>query len=153
MRLAVISQKYSVLLILIALVVLIAGIVILQPRVRIGDVKRGTLSFSALPPAFPLENGKQQIVKLELTSAELSQLAAIVSGKMLHRDNPSCGFDANTAFILIDASGVHTFMIAEDGCGIIEEKSTGRFLYLSAQEVIKVAAIFKLHGGKPPYGI
>jgi len=143
-------------LVIITCVLILISIfaVIFRPRVHFHDVSSGDLSFSALPPQFPLnKNGHQQIIKKQLSAKEVSQLATIVSGKTLRRDDPSCGFSANTAFTLYDAHGAHVFCIAQDGDGILKDESTGLYLYLSDKETEEVTTLFSRYGGKPPYGI
>ena len=141
------------LLVLALAVIVTIAVNILQPKVQIIKAESGSISFAALPPKFPLQNGRQQVIIKKLTSNEVQQLVKIVNKKTLHKDNPSCGFDTNTAFTLHDASGDHTFMIAQDGDGIVEEKTTGRYFYLSDSETRLLAAIFASFGGAPPYGI
>ena len=145
--------KWSFATIVLVLVVVIC-FVAFSPRVHLQNTTSGSLSFSGLPPEFPLDkNGEQQIIKRKLSTQEVLKLSAIVSGKMLYRDNPSCGFDIDNAFILNDVKGTHLFCIAEDGDGILEDKSAGRFLYLSDAEMKEVLSIFSKYGGKLPYGI
>lgn len=73
--------------------------------------------------------GKTDVLQ-RLDGADLVELAAIVDGKRLYRDSPSCGFDENVSVRF----GAQTFCIARDPCPILYYKEKNRYIRLSEKE-------------------
>lgn len=58
-------------------------------------------------------------------------LKTLFDGKIMYRDNPSCGF-SETVSIIFDQK--QTFCIAQDNCPIVYWKEKNRYITLSEDE-------------------
>lgn len=77
-----------------------------------------------------------------ITEDDRAELANLFSGKILRKDNPSCGFSENIAVCFKSDEGERiTFCIARDTCGIVYIKERDRYIHLSKKETKQLRAI------------
>ena len=84
-----------------------------------------------------------------LTQEELDAVVNVLDGKKqksILSGVPSCGFSADVA-IIVDG---RRFALACDKCGVLQNCSTGGFIYVSDEERSVLEAIFTSRGGKFP---
>ncbi len=88
----------------------------------------------------------EESISQPLTPDEAKQVAAIFHHEWLLSDAPSCGFGEDIS-ITIDGQ---VFAIARDNCGIIQHCDSGRYLFVSGEEIASIHALFEQRGGYFP---
>lgn len=77
--------------------------------------------------------------------SELTTIYDIFNGKVLYRDNPSCGFSDEIAIVV---NGGQTFCLPSDSCTIIYWKEKGKYFHISEEEMEQLHEIFEQYGAK-----
>ena len=70
-------------------------------------------------------------------------LKTLFDGKIMYRDNPSCGF-SETVSIIFDQK--QTFCIAQDNCPIVYWKEKNRYITLSEDEKNQLRDLLEPYG-------
>lgn len=78
-----------------------------------------------------------------LTEDDLAAICKMFDGKMLYKDNPSCGFDGKNAIVLC---GDEVFCVACDGCPILFYENKDRYFRLSDEENDRLHRILAQYG-------
>lgn len=86
--------------------------------------------------------GNSNAVEL-LTDDEISQVSHIFNGKMLYKDNPSCGFTESVSVKLNDSQ---IFCIACDTCPVIYWKNKDKYFKITKDEKKQLYVILNKHG-------
>ena len=79
----------------------------------------------------------------ELSTEETIQICAIFDGKILYRDNLSCGFSENVAVVFNENQ---TFCIACDSCPIVYWKEKNKYFNITEAQKKQLYSILKEHG-------
>lgn len=78
-----------------------------------------------------------------LSESEANTVRRILNGKFQYSDNPSCGFTEKCAILL---DGI-PFALACDGCEVVKNCETGKYLSLSEGERSVLEKLFLTRGG------
>ena len=78
-----------------------------------------------------------------LYDQELLLIKSIFDGKILYRDNPSCGFTENISVILNDS---YTFCFACDTCPVIYWKEENKYFRLTEKELEQLYKLLEEYG-------
>lgn len=130
------KKKTIIIVILLVLIVLTSLIVINIKRVQINTNSKVILVYKY----------SDKDIDVELTEEESNKIIELFNGKVLLKDNPSCGFDKDVSFII----NGNYYEIAEDGCGIIYSDRENRYIRLSNKEKEIYKEIMDKYGAKCP---
>lgn len=114
---------------------LLAGIFYFSNSVHIGNAE-GIITYSY---------GELQFTQ-PLTEREAREAKEILNGKLEFPDNPSCGFSENCAIVM---DGI-PFALACDGCEVVKNCDTGKYINLSPGEREILESMFTQRGGVFP---
>lgn len=78
-----------------------------------------------------------------ISEQEMSWIKELFAGKILYKDNPSCGF---TEDVSICFNGSQTFCFACDTCPIIYWKEKERYFKISGEEQEQLYELLKAYG-------
>lgn len=85
-------------------------------------------------------------IEVELTTKEAKEIIKILNNKALVRDNPSCGFDENIAFVI----NGNAYSPARDDCCIIKDCESGKYISITQEERDYIEKVFSNYGGHFP---
>ena len=88
------------------------------------------------------ENGETNIVRT-VNENDFTKIKRILNGKILYKDNPSCGFGENAS---VQFNQEQTFCFAQDTCPFVYWKEKNKYLRLSEQEQEELYSILYSYG-------
>lgn len=86
--------------------------------------------------------------QVDMNAKDIKQVVDILSGKIMFRENLSCGFSDNLAIIYKTDEKLCVFQIAFDGCPYLYETEGKRYVKLSANELELLHSILKEYVGR-----
>ena len=90
--------------------------------------------------------GEKNNIK-QIKQKDVENIIKILNGKIMYKDNPSCGFSENIAVIF---NKTDTFCFARDTCPIVYWKEKGKYITLTYKEQKQLYDILKTYGFQFP---
>lgn len=124
----------TILFLIIILAALLLLYLFIQPGiVRLNSVQSGTAVFKY----------DSADISTPISDRDLSLLREMFHGKLITKDNPSCGFSEDVCIILDDKM---TFCFACDACPIVCWKERERYFRITEEEQAELYALLKNYG-------
>ena len=86
-------------------------------------------------------------IQVSLSDQDMHIICDIFSGKILYRDNPSCGFREDVSIKFDDEQ---TFCIANDTCPIVYWKEKNKYIRLKEDEKTQLYNLLEPYGFRFP---
>lgn len=131
------KKMHLFLIIIVMLCFAGAGLFFLWPRVHLEGESGATLRY----------NNGTGIVTINPSEDEIKALKILVSGRILYRDNPSCGFAEDFSFCI----GDRVFFVAKDECGIILDCQSNYYFSISEEDRRWIDSLFAKYGATNNY--